>query len=128
MTSPNEVISTLIEKVRGLELSQASQNSQFMQAGSSNPPHHPSQVDLLTGVGTLGMTPQYSQQMLTRPTISSTVPPGLVQNNPFLDSTPSYLNMYSKSPQGDMFSSPDMFSQIQGFPYAPANAYATPYQ
>ncbi|KAH9318905.1 hypothetical protein KI387_020674, partial [Taxus chinensis] len=52
MTSPNEVISTLVEKVRGLELAQASQNPQFMQAGSSNPPYHPGQVDLLTGVGT----------------------------------------------------------------------------
>ncbi|KAH9299713.1 hypothetical protein KI387_031395, partial [Taxus chinensis] len=36
--------------------------------------------------------------------------------------------MYSKSPQGDMFSSPGMFSQMQGPPYAPANAYVTPYQ
>ncbi|KAH9319649.1 hypothetical protein KI387_021418, partial [Taxus chinensis] len=89
---------------------------------SSNPPHHPSQVDLLTGAGTLGMTPQYSQQMPTRPTISSTVPPGPAQSNPFLDSTPSYLNMYSKSPQGDMYSSPGMFAQIQGLPYAPTNA------
>ncbi|KAH9305533.1 hypothetical protein KI387_009937, partial [Taxus chinensis] len=106
-------ISTLVDKVKGLELAQASQNSQFMQAGSSNPPHHPSQVDLLTGIGTLGMPPQYSQQTPTRPTISNTVPPGLVQNNPFLDNTPSYLNMYSKSPQGDMFSSPGMFAQTQ---------------
>ena len=57
VTSPNEVISTLIEKVRGLELAQASQNLKFIQIGSSNSPHHPSQVDLLTGVGTLGMTP-----------------------------------------------------------------------
>ncbi|KAH9297815.1 hypothetical protein KI387_029497, partial [Taxus chinensis] len=53
VASPNEVISTLIEKVRGLELTQASQNSRIIQTGSSNPPHHPSQVDLLTGVGTL---------------------------------------------------------------------------
>ncbi|KAH9317368.1 hypothetical protein KI387_019137, partial [Taxus chinensis] len=30
VTSPNEVISTLVEKVRGLELAQASQNSQFI--------------------------------------------------------------------------------------------------
>lgn len=128
MTSLNEVILTLIEKVRGLELAQASQNLQFMKTGSSNPPHHPSQVDILTGIGMLGMTPQYSQQMPTRPTISSTIPPGLVQNNPFLDITSSYLNMYSKSPKGDMFSSPGMFAQTQGLPYTPANAYITPYQ
>ncbi|KAH9299864.1 hypothetical protein KI387_044087 [Taxus chinensis] len=128
VTSPNEVISALVEKVRELELIQTGQNSQYMQAGSSKPPHHPSQLDLLTRVGTLGMTPQYSQKMPIRPTISNTVPPSLVQNNPFLDNTPSYLNMYSKSPQGDMFSSPGMFSQTQVFPYAPTNAYATPYQ
>ncbi|KAH9301185.1 hypothetical protein KI387_012768, partial [Taxus chinensis] len=52
VTSPNEVISTLVERVRGLELAQANQNSPFMQTGSSNPPYHSGQVDLLTGVGT----------------------------------------------------------------------------
>ncbi|KAH9332031.1 hypothetical protein KI387_004139, partial [Taxus chinensis] len=94
--------------------------------GNSNP----SQIDLLTGVGMLGMTPQYSQKTLARITISNTflTPPSLVQNNPFLDNTPSYLNIYSKSPQGDMFSSPSIFTQPQGFPYIPTNAYATPCQ
>ncbi|KAH9307372.1 hypothetical protein KI387_035283, partial [Taxus chinensis] len=126
VTSPNEVISMLVEKVRGLELAQVNHHSQLMQVGNSNP----SQIDLLTGIGTLGVTPQYSQQTQTRTIISNTIlaPPGLVQNNPFVDNTPSYLNMYSKSPQGDMFSSPGMIPQTQGFPYAPANAYTTPYQ
>lgn len=126
MTSPNEVISTLVEKVRGLELAQVNHHSQLMQAGNSKP----SQIDLLIGIGTLGVTPHYSQQMPTRTIISNTdlTPHSLVQNNPFLDNTPSYLNMYSKSPQGDMFSSPRMIPQKQLFPYTPANTYAMPYQ
>ncbi|KAH9290647.1 hypothetical protein KI387_034764, partial [Taxus chinensis] len=128
VASPNEVISTLVERVRGLELAQASQNSPFIQIGSSNPPYHSGQVDLLTGVGTLGMPPQYPQQTPTRPIISNTTPPGLVANSLFLDNTPSYLNMYSESLQGYMFSSPGMFAQTQGPPYAPANTYAAPYQ
>ncbi|KAH9312006.1 hypothetical protein KI387_027041, partial [Taxus chinensis] len=106
----------------------------FMQEGTSNPPHHLSQVDLLTGTKILGMPPQYSQQMLTRIVFSNVapveniIPPTLVQNNPFLSNAPPYLNMYSKSPQGDMFSSLGMFTQPQGFPYDPANTYAMPYQ